>query len=486
DTQPDLEGGGRHLPPAAGTPDPGRQLRQPVPEPDLGRAVPRRLREAPDRHADAGHDVLLHAPPQPAGRRPQDPLQRLGRGARLRHGGAVAPRDHQELLRLDLVHAVALRADRAAGRDAEFGPERRHRRQPGQRDVLPDRVRPDPQPDPDRQLQAGRVGAGHALPPGHRRPADAGPGVDLRLRLRRLPSGRGPDQLDPAADLPPAGPARRAHLALRRLALQHVPGHPERVQRPEPGADRVRLPLPPVGPRARGAVPARHRPQGEVLMKRMKRMKRTKRTAMTVAALSALAGGAGCSNFEDETTVIDLRVLGLAAQPPEIYVDQSTLDSRTDPFTSDITALVVDPKGAGRPVSYSVLACPREIDAVTAATGRNGVVCQPNVSGMPPNSLEVTSGETTDPGPVHEIPFTFQVPPELLKLAFSVDLPAGSQGFQLPIVLQMQLGAGTESVTATKRVIFSQPIPDHEDQPANANPVITQVMTYTDRDADAN
>jgi len=215
-------------------------------------------------------------------------------------------------------------------------------------------------------------------------------------------------------------------------------------------------------------------------------MKRTKRTAMTVAALSALAGGAGCSNFEDETTVIDLRVLGLAAQPPEIYVDQSTLDSRTDPFTSDITALVVDPKGAGRPVSYSVLACPREIDAVTAATGRNGVVCQPNVSGMPPNSLEVTSGETTDPGPVHEIPFTFQVPPELLKLAFSVDLPAGSQGFQLPIVLQMQLGAGTESVTATKRVIFSQPIPDHEDQPANANPVITQVMTYTDRDADAN
>src|SRR5882757_8618771 len=111
-------------------------------------------------------------------------------------------------------------------------------------------------------------------------------------------------------------------------------------------------------------------------------MHHSSKTTVTVAALAAwiaLAGG-GCSTFQDESTIIDLRILGIKAEPPEIYVvDPSTLASQTQPFTSKLTALVVDPKGNGRSISYDVLACPRDIDTVTAATGHNGVICQHNV-----------------------------------------------------------------------------------------------------------
>jgi hypothetical protein len=208
---------------------------------------------------------------------------------------------------------------------------------------------------------------------------------------------------------------------------------------------------------------------------------------LTLACLAVAT--AGCSSFQDESTIVDLRILGIMADPPEIYVDPTTLASQTDPITSSITALVVDPQGNGRAVSYGALACPREIDTVTAATGRNGVVCQPNVPGMTPNSLELTPGglpmDTTDPGPEHAVPVPFSVPPSLLALAFTLD-PYGALGFQLPIVIQLELSAGTESIVSTKRVIFSQKIPGHEDQPPNANPIVTQVTVYPARDSLAN
>ena len=46
----------------------------------------------------------------------------------------------------------------------------------------------------------------------------------------------------------------------------------------------------------------------------------------------------------------------------------------------------------------------------------------------------------------------------------------------------VDISAGGESVTTTKRVIFSQPIKGHEDQPPNQNPTVTSIQTYVDRD----
>jgi hypothetical protein len=204
-------------------------------------------------------------------------------------------------------------------------------------------------------------------------------------------------------------------------------------------------------------------------------------------AVVALAGlSVTCASFDNVSTVSDLRVLGIMAEPPEIYVDRSMLASQTDPFVSTFTALVVDPRGAGRPVSYSVLACPREIDTVTAATGRNGVVCAHNVPGMTPSSLEIispdTPAETSDPGPEHPIAFPFSVPPPLLDLAFTLD-PFGAQGFQLPVVVQLELAAGSETIVATKRMIFSQQLDDRPAQSPNGNPVPGSIRVYPARDA---
>jgi len=206
--------------------------------------------------------------------------------------------------------------------------------------------------------------------------------------------------------------------------------------------------------------------------------------AMTAVALAALAIG-GCSTFQDESTIIDLRILGIKAEPPEIYVDPNALANQTQPFKSTFTALVMDPKGNGRTISYDVLACPRDIDTVTAATGHNGVICQPNVAGQTPSSYEVippsTPAMTTDPGPEHDISFDFSVPPSLLALAFSVD-PYAAMGFQLPVVVQMELAAGSENIVTTKRLIFSQQLPDRPAQAPNQNPEVTTVTTYPARD----
>jgi hypothetical protein len=213
----------------------------------------------------------------------------------------------------------------------------------------------------------------------------------------------------------------------------------------------------------------------------------SRRLARTSALTLLLV--AGCSSFQDVTSVVDLRILGIKADPAEIYVDPSTLDSRTDPFVSDMTALVIDPKGGGRPVQYSVLACPRAIDTVTAATGRNGVICEHNVPGATPTSLELVPPDaplsTSDPGPEHDIPLHFSVPPSLLQLAFTVDPVAASEGFQLPVTVQFELAAGTESIVATKRMIFSQAVPGHPEQAANMNPVVSTVNVYPSRDAQA-
>jgi hypothetical protein len=204
---------------------------------------------------------------------------------------------------------------------------------------------------------------------------------------------------------------------------------------------------------------------------------------------AAVLAATGCANFEDESRIVDLRILGIMADPPEIYFDPQTVGADPDPLTSAVTALVVDPRGNGRAVSYSALACPRELDTVTAATGRNGVVCAHNVPGMTPSSLEIIPPDmpaaTTDPGPEHDIPLAVSVSGQLVEAALGLD-PFGAQGFQMPLVVQLELAAGAESIVATKRVIFSQQLVDRPPQAANQNPTLTSVLVYPTRDAQAN
>jgi hypothetical protein len=126
---------------------------------------------------------------------------------------------------------------------------------------------------------------------------------------------------------------------------------------------------------------------------------------------------------------------------------------------------------------------------VTAATGRNGVVCAHNVPGMNPTSYEVIppdmpAATPEGDGPEHAVAFPLDVPPPLLAQAFGLD-PYGDQGFQLPVVVQLELAAGTESIVATKRMIFSQQPKDGPVQAPNQNPKPTGITVYPVRDANA-
>jgi hypothetical protein len=150
----------------------------------------------------------------------------------------------------------------------------------------------------------------------------------------------------------------------------------------------------------------------------------------------------------------------------------------------------MDPAGAGRPVTYEVLACPRELDAVTAATGRAGAICKPYdpASIEPDRSVPVTppgAPAMTMPGagPEHEIVVqAFEFPRELLERAVTLD-PFVIKGFPSSIIFQFTISAGSERETAIKRVVFSVPPDGHPDQSPNANPEITEVVTYRMRDA---
>jgi hypothetical protein len=85
-------------------------------------------------------------------------------------------------------------------------------------------------------------------------------------------------------------------------------------------------------------------------------MKRQWSIAWVLGALFA-AGGSACTNFEDPTIVIDLRMLGAIAEPPELLV---ALDSEPEDLANlppiEVCALVADP-GESRELSFSMVAC---------------------------------------------------------------------------------------------------------------------------------
>ena len=83
------------------------------------------------------------------------------------------------------------------------------------------------------------------------------------------------------------------------------------------GGRAVRLSLAAVGAAARGADPADPRREGTLLM-------RARRLAglIALAAVAALA----CTNFQDPTTVVDLRMLAVQVEPSEIILDADLSD----------------------------------------------------------------------------------------------------------------------------------------------------------------
>ena len=168
--------------------------------------------------------------------------------------------------------------------------------------------------------------------------------------------------------------------------------------------------------------------------------------ALLVLALAAV----GCTpDFEDESTVKDLRILGVSADPPEVLFSggpisqQAQLCPRAEvlmALTQEIAMnlpsaslpvvtlrpLVVDPRGAGRPVHYRAVACVSPV----AEQGGGGNMMPGGVretigrGACPDNAPVLGEGDAVPPaGSV--------VPP--IEVKMTLDARAAGAGPALPI-----------------------------------------------------
>jgi hypothetical protein len=209
-----------------------------------------------------------------------------------------------------------------------------------------------------------------------------------------------------------------------------------------------------------------------------------------VSTMAGLALLGGCEELDHPSTVRDLRLLAIAAEPPEVILDSSSM---TIPEI-EVTPLIADPAGGGRPLSFSVRACGNDPFAPSApGAGTEGA------GNYPAGGARSTVGSARCPpdGPTSwslvpqaaagaSVRVAFS--PEQLAAAFAADLfpghlgqPHGGFDLGLPISLEVTARAGDETATGIKRVIFWA-APVREDQRPNQNPRIGEIRLYFERD----
>lgn len=182
--------------------------------------------------------------------------------------------------------------------------------------------------------------------------------------------------------------------------------------------------------------------------------------------LGLLLGCSACVGPEDTPgQVVDLRVLGISIEPPELLT--TALNPATQEIDMEraiaelsvpleIRALLADPKGEGREISWVLSACAWPGDRRCAEEA---------------NRVALASGKT-QPG---ELVVTARpgvavaedgVP--LLQKVFEQDLYRGLGGLRMPLVLRVS--AGEELIHAQKLMVFTVPLVAGME--ANVNPVL--------------
>lgn len=202
-------------------------------------------------------------------------------------------------------------------------------------------------------------------------------------------------------------------------------------------------------------------------------------------AASCLLLALSCAGPEDNpTNVKDLRVLGISFEPPELMA--SSCEFLRNPQGLDVSqvivfaqpvqmrALIADPAGEGRDISYDIRACAwpgdrkceREFDSAELARGttKEGelvVTLQPGATLLPKRRLEDFTG--ADGG---------STPQPLLLQVFEQDIYKGLGGLRMPVMLHLK--AGDEEIFAQKLMVFSCKL--FPEQQANINPVLPGVF----------
>ncbi len=191
-----------------------------------------------------------------------------------------------------------------------------------------------------------------------------------------------------------------------------------------------------------------------------------------MVVLTWLALGAGCGNFEDPAIVLDLRVLAIEADHPELVVDFDpshpdaiALAAQLAGNPIAVRALVADP-GVSRRLAWDMIACPptdtlRCDDADPQTPVGAGVVADPETALDPPEG-------------------TFVVGLDVLQASVSADSLAGFGGVAIQVQLRVWPEGGdvAQAEYASKRVVVAPRLPT--ERKANANPTLTGVLIDMD------
>ncbi len=194
-----------------------------------------------------------------------------------------------------------------------------------------------------------------------------------------------------------------------------------------------------------------------------------KAKAHRMAAMAGLAAmlGAGCGSFETPSIVLDLRVLGIAAEPPEI-VTPFDPDHPEDVVFGDVElcALVGDPADS-RSLEFNMVACAPtdslrcdQVDRPWVDIG-NGTVGDPEEADPPEPMCATLSNSAA----------LYSV----IEDSISVDTLAGFGGIGVQVEFWVRPAGTTldEAQFAAKKVYYSPQIPD--ERVANSNPTLDEL-----------
>ncbi|MBX7097783.1 MAG: hypothetical protein K1X89_08730 [Myxococcaceae bacterium] len=166
---------------------------------------------------------------------------------------------------------------------------------------------------------------------------------------------------------------------------------------------------------------------------------------MRRALLLTLLAAACVGPTDDPSQVVDLRVLGVRIEPPEVMAEQCSLDDPLKLFATfnqelQVTWRIADPKGMGRAIAYEVRACADQGDLQCNNEGEFVVL----------GKGEAHDGELTLPMRLGAQQLADKF---LLQGVLEQDTFKGLGGLRVPIVIH--LTAGTEDVYAQKLMVFS-------------------------------
>ena len=183
---------------------------------------------------------------------------------------------------------------------------------------------------------------------------------------------------------------------------------------------------------------------------------------------------AGCGSFQDPDIVLDLRVLGMTAQPPEQVIDVSTSTQASDLLAelvpTTVCALVADPN-FDRQLRWTMTMCPTGDDD-RCVEGHPAVVLERGLLDDP---------DLTVPEP--QMCTTISVDGNLLGVLLDIldnDPLNGLGGIDYGVVLEVG-GEGADPTLdqyAEKNVVVSPKIPS--DRTANTNPTVSGITAMVD------